>query len=547
MNLILLLMRTSWRLTALSAVIGGVSGIAAVAVMATILRTLEDPNESTTTAVLWFGLLCLIAVGTQFASRTLVVRLTQMSMLHLQMGLCRQLLGSSIRHVEEIGTPRILAALTGDVFIIAQAMNAVPTVMVSMVTLVCGAAYLGWLSPALLLATLVFAALGVASYLVSARWASGYLTRAREEQDELQLRIQQLIEGIKELRLHDPRQQDFVNQALLPAQTAARHSQFVGDSLQDLATTWGRLVFFAAIGLLLFAWPKLQPVDAVTLSGYVLTILYLMSPLDQIIGWMPYLKRAAVAVEKIKQLGLMLDDTQPEEIVLRTEFEQIELCGVTHAYPADGRQEGFVLGPADLTLTPGEIVFLTGGNGSGKTSLAKLITGLYEPEHGRILLDGSPVTEESRAGYRQLFSVVFDDAMVFDRLWGLHAEDLDQRAAEYIRELELDHIVSVTEGRFSTTDLSRGQRKRLALLTAYLEDRPVCVFDEWAADQDPEFRRLFYLKLLPELKARGKTIVAITHDDRYFGGADRIVKVEEGKLQERTPDPDTHEAQLELL
>ncbi len=154
---------------------------------------------------------------------------------------------------------------------------------------------------------------------------------------------------------------------------------------------------------------------------------------------------------------------------------------------------------------------------------------LYAPESGEVRLDAESVSAENREAYRQLFAAVFDDAVIFEGLWGLGAADLDQRAREYLRLLEIEHVVSVTDGVFSTTNVSRGQRKRLALLTAYLENRPIYLFDEWAADQDPVFKKLFYLRLLPELKRQGKTVVAVTHDDRYFDQADRIIKLEEGK------------------
>ena len=88
--------------------------------------------------------------------------------------------------------------------------------------------------------------------------------------------------------------------------------------------------------------------------------------------------------------------------------------------------------------------------------------------------------------------------------------------------------MSYADGRFSTLDLSTGQRKRLAMVAALLDDKPIYIFDEWAADQDPGFRRYFYEGLLGELKARGKTVLAVTHDDRYFGVADRVVKRGEG-------------------
>ena len=207
-----------------------------------------------------------------------------------------------------------------------------------------------------------------------------------------------------------------------------------------------------------------------------------------------------------------------------------------------------MLGPVDLTLCPGEIVFVIGGNGSGKTTLAKLLCrAVLRRTPAKSASTARPINADNRESYRQLFSVVFDDAVVFDNLWGLEGADLDQRAREYLRLLELDHVVTVTDGSFSTTALSRGQRKRLALVTAYLENRPIYVFDEWAADQDPTFRKVFYLDLLPELKRRGKTVIAITHDDRYFSGADRIVKLEVGKLAELSRRKEPQEAPLKML
>jgi putative ATP-binding cassette transporter len=176
-------------------------------------------------------------------------------------------------------------------------------------------------------------------------------------------------------------------------------------------------------------------------------------------------------------------------------------------------------------------VFLVGGNGSGKTTLAKLLVGLYAPAAGEVRVDGERVDDGNRDAYLRRFSAVFSDFYLFERFLGLEGPGLDGKAAEYLETLQLAHKVSVHDGRLSTTDLSQGQRKRLALLTAFLEDRPIYLFDEWAADQDPVFKRFFYLRLLPELKARGKTVVAVTHDDHYYGVADRVVKLDYGRVE----------------
>jgi putative pyoverdin transport system ATP-binding/permease protein len=201
-------------------------------------------------------------------------------------------------------------------------------------------------------------------------------------------------------------------------------------------------------------------------------------------------------------------------------------------HPADANLDaGFLLGPIDLTMRSGELIFIVGSNGSGKSTLAKLITGLYAPQSGEVLLDGLPVNETNIEWYRQHFATTFADVYLFDRYLGLEDRQLDPEINRYLQEFQLDRKVSVTNGVLSTIDLSQGQRKRLALLTAFLEDRPIYLFDEWASDQDPAFREIFYARMLIQLKERGKLVIVITHDDRYFHLADRILKLNYGRVE----------------
>ena len=311
--------------------------------------------------------------------------------------------------------------------------------------------------------------------------------------------------------MHQRRRRDYLDH-VREAQDVVRQSKYLGDTFHDAAIAWGRLVFFVAIGLLLFLWPRIVPTDSTTLTGYTLTILYLMSPLEQILGWLPFLAWAVNSVRQIERLELALEEeaseirnptqntrhcsagemTNDECRTPATDWQEIELAGATHSYRREGRgtreagSGGFILGPIDATISRGQIVFIIGGNGSGKTTLAKLVAGLYLPESGEVRLDGHPVTTANREGYRQLFSVVFDNCTVFESLWGLGADgnvesrmpdaerpkpghsacdirrsELDERARSYLRQLELEHVVAVTDGVFSTTKLSRGQRKRL--------------------------------------------------------------------------------------
>ncbi|HEU4769863.1 MAG TPA: ATP-binding cassette domain-containing protein, partial [Pyrinomonadaceae bacterium] len=211
-------------------------------------------------------------------------------------------------------------------------------------------------------------------------------------------------------------------------------------------------------------------------------------------------------------------------------WQRLEVNQVVYHYRPEDGSEGFTVGPIDMQLTPGEIVFVTGGNGSGKTTYAKLLTGLYVPDAGEIRCNGFAVNDENRFAYRQNFSSVLIDFFLFDCLLGLDAGEADAEISGYLTALDLAHKVEVRKGLLSTTGLSQGQRKRLALLTAYIENRPIYVFDEWAADQDPVFKDVFYYQLLPELKQRGKAVVVISHDDRYFNIADRLIKLDSGRV-----------------
>jgi putative ATP-binding cassette transporter len=287
---------------------------------------------------------------------------------------------------------------------------------------------------------------------------------------------------------------------------------------------------------MIFGVPLIQRVDTPLLMTYALTILFMAGPLTATITMVPVLNRTAVSLKKIEDLGLSLAGQSTEEGVTGVPaappvWQSLQLIEVTHVYHRERENSNFTLGPMNLTFRPGEIVFLVGGNGSGKTTFAKLLTGLYLPEHGHLRLDNVPVTQRSREQFRQLFSVVFSDFFLFETMLGLGDIDVDSRARQYIELLQLQHKVEVKEGKLSTLDLSQGQRKRLALLTAYLEDRTFYVFDEWAADQDPLFKEIFYLQLLPELKARGKTVLVISHDDRYYHLGDRVIRLENGQLE----------------
>jgi putative ATP-binding cassette transporter len=545
MNLIYFLLRSSWRMVAIAVVTGFLSGGSSAALIALISRAVSQDSTLSLTTLFWGFLgLAIVALITSIISQVVLIRLSQDAIFQLRLRLSRQILASQLSHLEQLGTPRLLATLTEDVQAVANAVFVVPFMCIDLAIVAGCFFYITWLS--WVVSLMIFAFSGVA--LGSCQWllkrGGKLLALAREEQDSLFTHFRTLTEGVKELKLHSPRRQVFLSEDLQSTATEFRRHNVQGLTLFATTSSWGKLLFFFAIGFVLFALPKLITISPVTLSGYVLTFAYLMLPMDNLVNNLPLLSRASVALQKIESLGLSLASRAESEAVAtigtsastipspRNCFGQrLELNGVTYPYQTEQEDDGFILGPINLKLQPGEVVFIVGGNGSGKSTLAKLITGLYIPEAGEIWLDEQLINEQNREWYRQHFSVVFSDFYLFERLLGIENTNLDIQAQDYLKQLQLDHKVKVENGNLSTTALSQGQRKRLALLTAYLENRPIYLFDEWAADQDPVFKEIFYTEFLPNLSQNGKTVLVISHDDHYFHVADRIIKLDYGQVE----------------
>ena len=488
-----------------------------------------------TTGLLWsFGGLCVFLPIARITSEFLMNRLGQGAMYGLRMQLCRQILAAPLRHLEDVGAPSMLAALTDDVHTITSALLMFPLICVDISLILSCLVYMGMLSPVLLLVVLGFFVVGVASYQLPIIKVQKIFRLARRDADALQTHFCALTQGTKELKMHSGRRSAFFNEGLEKTSSSLRERNVSGQNLYSAASSLGQTLVFVVVGIILFLLPMVRHPTNAMMMAYALTLLYLMAPIQTVINTLPQLSRANVALMKIEELGFTLTEHGSEETdgegLPPVGWKTLELRSVAHSYQREGETGAFVLGPIDLSFRPGELVFIIGGNGSGKTTLVKLLTGLYAPEEGSIFLDGEVVGAGNKEMYRQRFSTVFSDFYLFEQMLGLSNPQLDDRAREYLSRLNLSHKVRIEGGKFSTTDLSQGQRKRLALLTAYLEDRPVYVFDEWAADQDPQFKAVFYMELLPDLRARGKTVFVITHDDRYFHVADRLIKLEEGKI-----------------
>lgn len=535
MNLIYFLLRSSWQMVAIATLTGFLSGGSSAALIALISRSISQGlNQSLDTVAIAFGVLVLVALVSSVTSQIMLIRLAQRAIFQLRLSLSRQILSTELSHLEKLGASKLLATLTDDVQAVSDAVRLVPFLCIDLAIVVGCFTYIVWLSwqVFVLVCLLTVVALGSCRWLLKRgqRW----LAKAREEQDSLFKHFRTVTDGTKELKLHYRRRQAFLNEDLRESAAAFRRYNTRGYTLFAATSSWGKLIFFMAIGFVLFALPRLLTLNPQTLSGYVLTFTYLMLPMDNLVNSLPVLGRAGVALKKIESLDITLAN-RAEAIAtpgnIHSQWKELILKNVRHIYQTEQDDRGFEVGPINLTLRPGELVFLVGGNGSGKSTLAKLLLGLYIPDSGDVIFDGQVIDNQNREWYRQHFSVVFADFFLFDRLLGLERDDLDSEAEAYLRRLRLEHKVTIQQGKLSTTSLSQGQRKRLTLLTAYLEQRPIFLFDEWAADQDPVFKDVFYTELLPQLQKQGKTIICISHDDHYFHLADRIIKLDYGQIE----------------
>ncbi|AOJ36094.1 cyclic peptide export ABC transporter [Burkholderia metallica] len=536
MKLLSFLYRQSPKSFLFAILVGILSGFAGAGLAGVIGNSIS--HEATPALAYRFFGLCFLYLLSKSISENALLRLSQDVVLKMRVSLSKKLLATPYASLQSKGNARLLVILTKDIEAFSQAAQLVPVAFGNSIVILACLAYIASLSRQVFAFTIATLLIGTIGFHFAERRPLINLKKIRAQHDLLYEHFRNLIEGIKELQLNSVRSAVFMDKVLGPAFTDFKRL-FVGSMS---AYTWvlniGSLLFYFVIGMLLFFFPVLSPQKTGILPNIALVLLYLIRPVTELMSTLPPIRQATISLHRIRQLDAELPDSaidmsgaNPFEGVTAT-GANITVTNLCHQYFSASDDRHFTLGPLNLAIGAGELLFIVGGNGSGKTTLAMLLLGLYAPEQGTIELNGVRVDEHNRAHYRQNFSAVLSDFHLFEHLLNSDGKHGGERALHYIRALAMQHKVRVVDGKFSTINLSTGQRKRLALIQAYLDDRPIFLFDEWAADQDPAFKRIFYTELLPELKARGKTVIAITHDDTYFELADRVIRLEDGKIHD---------------
>lgn len=449
-------------------------------------------------------------------------------------------MSDKIRHadlqaIERLGRAQIYAGVNTETLTISQTTPPMLLAAQGAILVLFSLVYIFWLSPTAFFLTVAIISAGVVVHFNNKKQLMADLDRSTAKEGEFFDVLTHLLEGFKEVKIRGARSRELYEHlkeiagqvASLKTQTAVRYADYY------IIT---QVLFYLLIGAMVFILPGMSQVYSEQVTRLTSAILFIIGPLSMTVSVVPAFRMATHAVENIGRLEDSLDQAQQQAVerdkgdgVAPPTFDTIEMQGVEFSYLDREKRALFTVGPLNFTIKRGETVLIVGGNGSGKSTLLKLMTGLYFQDAGAVMLDGIDVRTIGYRNYRELFSVIYSDYHLFERLYGI-SDVNDRRVFELLKLMELDRKTTWQDGRFLNQDLSTGQKKRLALIVALLEDRPIYIFDEWAADQDPAFRKFFYETLLPDLKRQGKTIIAATHDDRVFRARGSGTKMEMGQF-----------------
>ncbi|MFB6456938.1 cyclic peptide export ABC transporter [Chitinophaga sp. Hz27] len=430
------------------------------------------------------------------------------------------------------------ASLVRDVNVLTLASINIIQFSSAVVIIVSCFVYMAIISPLLFAISLAVLATGVFVYYRSMQKNERYLQRARDLEDNFIRSFNALLNGFKEIHLSPGKGKDIFESEIEQLETASianNRKAYVGFLNNQVI---GQVLFNCLIGVLLLGLTFLLKLEVQVVVNFLFILLFLLGSTENAMVILPGLIQAKVSVARIAEMQQALSSTELQEYSSDTawhkdNFNDLVVDHIIYSYQKEGLQQDvaqFTIGPVQLRVSKGDVIFIYGGNGSGKTTFIHALLGLLKPQQGTIYFNGTRLTEENYKNYRMLFGVVFSDFYLFDKLFGLRQVDT-ARVQRYLRLFELDNKVTFENNAFSSRDLSTGQRKRLALISVLLEDKPLLVLDEWAADQDPHFRRKFYLEIIPILQQEGYTIIAITHDDKYYHCADKLYEMDYGKLK----------------
>jgi putative ATP-binding cassette transporter len=518
-------------------VMSALGGLSTAAILAAINAGLQE------TGSLWAATLFMVAlflfIKTQYYVTITTTAEIEAIIHKIRLRVMDHIRRSELLSLEAIGRSRIVAAITSDTAVLTQASNMLCFSIQGAVLVFFVAIYVAFLSLAAIVTTIVIISVASVIFHYKNRRLAAEKQKSAEWEGRLFDRLTDFLDGFKEVRLNAARSMDLFEDASEVSRTAANikiNSQ--AETFKLIVTS--QVSMYVLIGAVVFVAPQFsEALGGLTLTKTTTALMFIVGACFGLVQAIPILLNANAAADRIEQLEIELQATasalDAAGTAVPSRFDAIEMTGIQFRYVDRSSEATFKIGPIDFSLHPGELVFITGGNGSGKSTFLRVFSGLYAPDSGQIRLNGQLISDETRDKYRSLMSAIFFDYHLFHKLYGIPDADPGE-VDRLLRQFRLDTKTSLTKGEFRTLDLSGGQRRRLALIVSLLEKRPILLLDEWTAEQDPEFRRKFYDELLPELMRAGATVVVITHDDRYLDELHlpaRRIRMDEGRIVEQ--------------
>ncbi len=521
----------------------GLGGISNASILAAINSGVQASTNGGKPGI-WSASLFLVALflfmkTQQFVTITATAEIE--AIIHkIRLRLMDHIRRSELLEMERIGRARMVAAITSDTAILTQASNMLCFTVQGAVLVAFVSVYVAYLSfVAFALTVVIVGGAATIFHLKNRRLAAQKAESAAWER-RLFDRLIDFLDGFKEVRLNRARSSDLFDDAAEVSKTAANIKiRTQSETFKMIVTS--QISMYILLGAVVFVAPNLSDtLGGSSISKTTTALLFVVGACFGLVQSIPILLNANAAADRIDRLDTALQSivgtAEPREITAPKRFDKIEIENTVFRYVDKFSDTTFQIGPLDFTLNSGELVFITGGNGSGKSTFLRVLAGLYPPDSGEVLLDGMRINDETRDIYRGLMSAIFFDYHLFQRLYGIPDPD-PAEVDRLLRRFRLEDKTGISrEGEFRTLDLSGGQRRRLALIVSLLEKRPIMLLDEWTAEQDPEFRRKFYDELLPEMMQAGATVVVITHDDRYLDELHlpaRRIRMDEGRIVEQ--------------
>lgn len=518
-----------------------VGGISNASILAAINTGVQEAGSGQKPG-LWAAALFLVALflfmkAQEYVTITATAEIE--AIIHkLRVRLMDHIRRSELLELEGIGRARIVAAVTSDTAVLTQASNMLCFTVQGAVLIFFVGLYVAYLSlPAFLLTATIVIGAGTIFHYRNKRLIAQKMELASWER-RLFDRLTDFLNGFKEVRLNKARSELLFHDALEVSKTAANIKiRTQAETFKMIVTS--QISMYVLLGAVVFVAPQLSDtLGGASIAKTTTALLFVVGACFGLVQSIPILLNANAAADRIGRLERTMAETVkdigPAELVAPKRFETIEMRDIVFRYTDRFSDTVFKIGPIDFTLRAGELVFITGGNGSGKSTFLRVLCGLYPPNSGEIKLDGVVINDANRDRYRGLISAIFFDYHLFQKLYGI--EDSDPAEIDrLLRKFRLQDKTGIRNGEFRTLDLSGGQRRRVALIVSLLEKRPIMLLDEWTAEQDPEFRRKFYDELLPEMLAAGATVIVITHDDRYLDELhlpSRKIRMDEGRIAE---------------